>query len=423
MKRINLLLSASFLLLLLSVQSCVEDGSGPFVIDEMDSPPTITLSVEGSFGAEGINIDAGETFVINVGATAGSTDLRSLTVQENGVNVDLSRILQDGQAISGNPKLLLGTDKASFSTQLTITSSSEEVMSAYTVKVEDEIGLTAVAQVDVSTMIVGPTLKNNSTGVYQVPAGSLVSINVEAIRGSSPLSFINIGGNGETSLMDHTRFFYGDTDTPFDGNPFFIPEADKDGFVKDIYIRAQTDGPATQEYRIFIFDENEKAEFFDIVITTGSPTNDIFGVLFNAAGPEGRGGLDLDEGIGTGSMSLLAEIKDEGIDLNETITENWKRQISGVNGSIVRSLVPGMSGLSETYSFMNEYLREDLPALFEAGIDFTVTNANMEVVSSKVNVGDSFAVKNGENYYLIFIREVNETTSDNGDNYVIDIKQ
>jgi len=90
---------------------------------------------------------------------------------------------------------------------------------------------------------------------------------------------------------------------------------------------------------------------------------------------------------------------------------------------VVRSLVPGMNGLSETYDFMNSFLRHELVALYDAGADFTFTNADNELASPTVNQGDSFIVKNGENYYLIFIREVNETLEDNDDNYVIDIKQ
>jgi len=403
--------------------SCAEDG-GPVIGgggDMMDTPPSLTLSSESGFVTGSTSVDAGESFMVKVLASPGSALLNSFTVLEDGDAISLDRITLNGQPISGNPKLILGVDKNGVSYELEIKTQNTELMSTYSFVVEDDEHILASEGVAVSTMVVGPTLINNSTGSYQVPAGSLIQLNIEAEKGSSDLTFIIIADVNGT-IEDNTRFFYGDLDTPFDDNPFRIPSTDNQGFNKDLFIRVH-ENSGLMDYRVFVFDENEMADFIDLTIVTGDPTSNIFGVLFNAAGPEGRGGLDLDEGIGTGSMSLLAEIKDEGIDLNQPLADNWKRQISGVNGSMIRSLSPGMNGLSENYDFMNDFLREDLAVLYEAGIDFVATNSATDLVSPKVNVGDSFAVKNGDNYYLIFIREVNETGDNNGDNYVIDIKQ
>lgn len=104
----------------------------------------------------------------------------------------------------------------------------------------------------------------------------------------------------------------------------------------------------------------------------------------------------------------MAEIKDEGIVLNQPLVDHCKRQVSRVNGSMVRFLIPWMGNLSESFDFMNEYSRTDLIAFYNTGLDFSITNSKQELISPKVNVGDSFSGKNGDNYYLIFIMEANE---------------
>ena len=422
MKLLVFISSLALTSLMLLFLSCTEDGGPVIGGGNMNIPPSLTLSAETGFVTGSVNLDAGGTFMVKVVAIPGSSPLNNFRVLEDGLAIRLDRITLDGQRINANPKLLVGNDKNGITYELGIQTESASAMTTYSFVVEDDDGITASEGVDVSTMLIGPTLTNNSTGTFEVPAGSLISINVDAVAGSADLTFIAIGDTEDAVIDDFSRFFYGDLDTQFDDNPFSIPGSDVLGFNKDIYIRAhETPGPI--QYRIFLFDENEMASIVDITIIAGEPTNDIFGVLFNAAGPEGTGGLDLDEGLGTGSMSLLAEIKDEGIDLNQPLVINWKRQLSGVNGSIVRSLSPGMNGLSENYSFSNDFLREDLPFLFDSGIDFVAINSNSELVSPQVNVGDSFAVRNGDNYYLIFIREVNETGDNNSDSYTIDIKQ
>ncbi|MEE9374476.1 MAG: hypothetical protein V3V00_15580 [Saprospiraceae bacterium] len=400
--------------------SCTSDGPVVGGGNEFDSPPALTIKVEGGFGSEKIELNPSQTFIITLSGIAGSSLMDVLKITENGKLVEASRILQDGKLIVANPKLILGSEKDEFSYRFEISTSDQEIMSTYAFNIVDENELGETVEVQVSTLIADPLLNNLGINTFEVSPNTLVEIKLEAILGSADFGFIIIA-DSEGTIEEHTRFYYGNTDTQFDDNPFAVPTEDKKGFSKSIYIRVHEQG--AKGYRIFIIDENERGAFIDITIVVGKPTNNIFGVLFNAAGPEGRGGLDLDEGLGTGSMSSLAEIKDEGIDLNQPITDNWKRQISGANGSIVRSLEIGMNGLSENYDFINDFLRADLVGLFEVGIDFTVTNANNEVVSPLVNVGDSFAVRNGENYYLIFIREVNVIGDDNMDNYVIDIKQ
>ena len=419
MKRTTFLFGFILIWIGFFLSSCTEDG-GPVIGggNEIETPPSLTIDVEGAVNGE-LSLNSSDSYMVTVTGTPGTSPLDILRITEDGAIINALRILKDGELISANPKLILGSEKDGFSYELEITSTDFEAMSNVIFSLEDENDLSAEAALSINTVELEPTLTNNSSGIFQAAPNSLIEVKLEAQRGSAPLTFIVIA---DTEVVeDESRFFYGDLNTPFDENPFSLPESDREGFSTSIFLRT-TDRSGVEGYRIFVFDENEKAAFVDITINVGEPTSNIFGVLFNAAGPEGRGGLDLDEGFGTGSQSLLAEIKDEGIDLNQPIMDNWKRQISGVNGSIVRSLIPGMAGLSENYSFMNDYLRSDMIALYEAGIDFTITNSEDEVVSSKVNVGDSFIVRNGENYYLIFIREVNETGDNNMDNYVIDIK-
>jgi hypothetical protein len=132
------------------------------------------------------------------------------------------------------------------------------------------------------------------------------------------------------------------------------------------------------------------------------------GVLLNQAGPAGTGGLDLDEGIGTGSSDDRAEIRDLGIDVGLPASDNWLQQIAPANDAIIATV--------------NQELMFDEVITSAAIVDaFDANNAVTE--TARLEGGEVFAVKRGEDYYLIRIAEINVVTTDNSDNYVLDIKR
>ncbi len=147
----------------------------------------------------------------------------------------------------------------------------------------------------------------------------------------------------------------------------------------------------------------------------------ISGVLLNAAGPVGTGGLDLDTGEGTGTLDasgLLAEIKDEGIDLSLPNDQNWKAQISGINNSEIKTL----SSSVENFDFASVNRKDVIEKYFEGGDDLPNTNANNEKVSNTVSVGDVFVVHRDGKTYLIEVTDVMTTANDNADAIEFSIK-
>lgn len=406
--------------------SCGEDfdlGGTPNVPDTgtvMD-PPSLTLSSDMIYTQSGDALPSGESISIRLTAVVGTALLQSLAVTESGANIDLSRITIDGVAAAANPTLLFNADKSELDKIIEINTEGVTGTNTYTFTVTDEDGKSDFQTITVTIEGVPPTVTNMGSTEISVAPGSLVSLKIEATPGSSALKFIAVA-EGADLITDLSRLYLGSLDLPFSSNPMALSSTQEGGLMEDLFIRASTES-GSKEYRVFIIDEQEEGAFFDVIITTGTSIGLIQGVLFNAAGPAGTGGLDLDDGIGTGSSDLTAEIRDEGIDMSRPTSENWNRQISVINGSEAKFIRAGATGVSESYSFENIQYTEEIEGLFSVGMNFIDTNEDGDLVSSIIVEGDSFAVKNGEKYYLIIIREIIETLEDNGDYYVIDIKR
>ncbi len=188
----------------------------------------------------------------------------------------------------------------------------------------------------------------------------------------------------------------------------------------------------TVSYTFVVEDQAGKKASATLDITiTGTPLQkSISGVLFNQAGPAGTGGLDLDDGVGTGSADPSAEIRDLGINctINPANAENWRRQVGSVNGTNMVKVVP--SAQAEGFTFDKVETREVILAAYETGttladgVSTSPTCAETPVtdVSAPVVVGDLFAIKKADIYYIIRIDEVNAVSGSNGDNYKISIK-
>lgn len=415
-----------FLIGSLVLTSCGEDfniGGTPDVPDTgvTMNPPTLALADDDIYTQSGEVIQPGDPIEVRLTAMTGTTPLQSLVIIESGTAIDLNRIKINGTGASANPLLLFNSDKEGIDWTIEVDTEGLIGTYTYTYTVTDEDGKTAAQSITVSIEGVPPSITNMGSTEISVTPGSLVALKVEATPGSSPLKYIAVA-EGPDLIADLDRLYLGSLDVPFTANPMPLSADQEAGFGTDLFIRASVE-PGSKEYRIFIIDEQEEGSFIDVIITTGTSIGLIQGVLFNAAGPAGTGGLDLDEGKGTGSSEQTAEIRDEGIDMSRPSSENWNRQISVVNGSEAKFLRAGATGISENYSFENIQYVEEIQALFDAGMNFIDTNEDGDLVSSIIVEGDSFAVKNGEKYYLIIIRQIVETLEDNGDHYIIDIKR
>ena len=410
------------LILVALFASCGDDLTGGLLNQNEDDAPSAGLIAEGGFVLGSADVETGETFKVKLSASSGTASLRSVTIKEDGDVIDLSRIAVDGVPASANPILLFSPDTESFIWEIEVVAHEDESAKSYTFEVADELDLKSDVTVTISTMAqapIAPSLEYLGAMSVTVDPGSIISIPLNVMAGNRPLSHIAVS-EGPDFIEDLSRLSFGDES--FTANPHPLEAADQNGFEKNIFIKV-SDEPGTKMYRVFVVDGHSEGAFVDIAVTTGTPINLIEGILFNAAGVAGTGGLDLDDGTGLGSMDLEAEIKDEGIDLDLAASQNWRQQISGVNGAEMKYVIPGQNGISEGFSFDGVTLKEEVSSAFENGVMFDLRNEDNELSSYQVGIGDVFAVHSQDRYYLIKISEINVVSNGNADHYVIDIKQ
>lgn len=395
------------------ITSCEVDPIGPIGGED----PTVSVT-----GVPQGGIEAGSTFSITVSAEPSSADapLDVLEITEDGTAIPFSRLTVNGLAASSNPILLFDPDKNGLTWTIDIVAHGDASTKEYSVIVEDESNNTDAFSFDVMTNVNAPSLNVQSSGEFNVSPSALIALPVTFAKGTYDVASIGVYEN-DALIEDLNRISYNDLTNYFDENPYLVPEADKEGAEVTLYVRVQ-DEISTNAYRLVVTDEDGNSTSFDFMVTTETPVVEITGILFNSAGPTGTGGLDLDDAVGVGSEDPSAEIKDEGIDLDLPAESNWIQRISAVNGSIIKYVIPGEGGVSETFTYEDVTSKEAVGALFENGVDFTDTNGEGELVSGVVQEGDMFTIQNGDNYYLIIIRDVNVVTTDNSDSYEIDIK-
>lgn len=260
--------------------------------------------------------------------------------------------------------------------------------------------------------------------------GETFSVKVRLSKGDAQLQTLSID---EGSAKLATSRFTINSGAITSNNPLLITGTDKDGTTYTIDITpssTQTVGDVTT-YTFTVADESGETDAVDIFITTvATPGTDIStsiaGVLLNQAGTTGTGGLDLDNGTGTGSANAAAEIRDLGIDCALPNASNWRKQMGTVNGAIMVAV--DLSQL-ENFTFENVTKVESIIEAYNTGIaladdesDNCATPVAVTDVTSAVNVGDMFAVFANDTYYLVKVDAVNNTTTNNMDNYELSIK-
>lgn len=421
--KLKLIMKSIFKVFLLSMTlmvfftSCEEDGTitGPIVEDEV----ALSLSTDSGFVSSTATVNPGETFSVRLIGEKGEDDLQAIGVREDGVSLAISRFTATNSTVGGNPFTLGTAEASSFSKDITITAPTAAGDYVYSFTLTDFAGNSDTEMVTITVNVTPPSLTYMGSGVFDnVNFGDLVSLRLMASAGTSPLEQIAVYADGE--LVDAMDLYYGNTTNQFGGNPGALPESDTLNLDRTIYIRANKIGSAM--YSIVITDQAGETANYDFVVTTGTEVKMIEGALLNSAGPSGTGGLDLDTGASIGSNAADADIKDEGIDTDLPDANNWLRQISGSNGSEIRSLVAGENGLGENFSFSDISISEQIEGIWPNGSTLSQTNEDGELITNQISGGETFVVFNGTTYFLISIKEVRNTAVGNDDEYVIDIK-
>ncbi len=392
--------------------------------DPEPAGPDVALLSETGFLSTDATVSAGETFSVRVSAGQGEAELNTFSVIADGVTIPFGDFLVDGVSASANPAILFDAERVSFTKDVTLTAPSIDGSTVYSFEVADLDG--NVSSADLTITVGGgtgtggdpnepPSFDATGSSNVDVEGGTLYSTTISAFpAGEAKLAQIAVYQDG--SLIDASRCTLGST--AFDANEFNLPEEYQSGIDAEmLFIRVHDTGSAL--YRIEVIDEYGNFNSIEKTINAGAagtPVDLLTGVLLNAAGPAGTGGLDLNTGTGTGSTAAGADIKDEGID-NGPIDTNWKQQISGTNGSVVKYLIAGQNGLAEGFTFGGVDSKETVSAIFDNGVDFSGG------VSNEVATGDMFTVRNadGETFALL-VTAVNTTTDNNSDSYTFDIK-
>lgn len=385
--------------------SCGEDIGGG---TGSETQTTVNLQAGTDLVTSVTTIAPGATFAVNLVATAGDDAMKTVEVFEDGVSIPVvvgqSRIQYDGTAAAANPKLLFGDEINNLDFNIQVVAHTEVGTRTYRFTVADDAGDTESVSVEVTTVGTPPALTLDGPVTLDLAPGKLNSVRLTAVKGAGSISAISVLVDGEFEDIADLAFG-GD----FTSNPQPLEGAMTEGFVMEsLSFRTRTT-LGTYVYTIVVTDEygqNSTTEFTVNVVST--PLETLTGVLYNAEGPTGTGGLDLDNGNSTGSASGEAEIRDQGYD----DAGNWAQLIAPVADATMFQLTPGANGIAEGFTFASITSKQDLANLSESGLPIGV--------SGTVLVGDMFVVNRAGLVYGILVTEVN-VQADNSDNYVFTI--
>jgi len=256
-----------------------------------------------------------------------------------------------------------------------------------------------------------------------IDLGQPLKFKVSVSKGSADLKTLTVFEDGSTIPLDRISL---------SANPALFVGGNKGGQTLEIEVTPDSkEGIYT--YAFEAEDEDGKVATTAVVVTTVIPftaiEKTITGALLNQGGAAGTGGLDLDEGTGTGSNDEAAEIQDEGIDLDKTAATNWRQQISGANDAEVL-FIDDLGKVVEGLTFDDVIYKEQIADAFAIGAELDGDDSNCncsdatngEKVSNPVQEGDIFAIKRGDVTYLILCTKVNIVNPGNTDSYEFSIK-
>lgn len=374
------------------------------------SPPIVSLTTSAD-----ITVQPEEVFSIDVSASPGDSPLKTVTVYEDGTIVPFSRLTYNGSSASANPALLFGDDVDGLTWSIDVVAqSSVGAPVVFEVEVADDAGLKGSVFVNVTTNGVAPMLTTTSGTSISTGVDMKHAFKLTGVKGSGNLVSIEVRQNNQ--FVDKSNVFWKEISMSVDENPFTLLEEDQDGFEDEDLFIMTPETAGIFNYTVLLTDEFGLTAQLDFEVSTGTAVEIREGVLLNSAGPEGTGGLDLETGMGTGSMNENADIKDNGIDEDLPPESNWLRTISPANNASMKYLIAGQGGLPEGFTFANIAFKEDLPALFGNGIDL------IDGATGVVMPGDVFIVERDGDYYLLEVIQVSTDPNNNEDSYTFDIK-
>ncbi|MBK8850593.1 MAG: hypothetical protein IPN73_10600 [Saprospiraceae bacterium] len=390
--------SAITILFTLFLTACGED---PIV--QMD--PTLTSTTAAN---DTIKAVANQFASINITGIKGSAELNGIEIYENDVKVSFDRIRFKGTAVAANPILLLTNDRQGFTAEVRLRTLYADAVSKITISLIDNDGNAVSISRLIKATKQGPGIGYVAANpVNAVAPGTDHSFKFSVTTGSAPLSKILVKENG-VIITDVSRLKF--DGSPFFSNPEFLPSDKADGFVSKAVSVVLPTTIGKWQYTFTFTDTLGGATDYVVEAYVGTKLDFVAtGVLLNAAGPQGTGGLDLDMGTSTGSDDAEAEIKDEGIDATLPVATNWKQKISATGSVELRRVI-------QVIDIADIYVKEQILNYWNLGSPVTGPTPN------KVLVNDIFVVKKDDRYYFLQIDKVTVSPTDNTDRFEVSIK-
>ena len=180
--------------------SCGDDTD----IIDTDQDPKLELLVSDSTVASDVTLKVGAAFTVELTGTKTDNDLKTITIQEAGVNIPITSNRLSSN-INSNPILLLGTDVSSFTLRFAISAHSDVSTKTYSFILEDTKGnkttksfaITTVALTDIDDVLEGVLFNQSgpvNTGGLDLDSGqgtSSTNVNSELLDTSSAIAIMS----------------------------------------------------------------------------------------------------------------------------------------------------------------------------------------------------------------------------------------
>lgn len=410
MQRLGKLALFCFALLLLS---CSKDAIAPV----LEGPPTISLSSSSAVARE---VKPLEVFGSILTITRGKNKIKGITILENNQLIDAARFTIGSKAALGNPTIFNSPLDEGGSIRIDITAPTSIGNNTYKFILTDYLGDTASTMRVVSINAKGPTIKYNGPIINIATISAPFKYKLSGKKEQGKLTTLQVLEDDKPIAANRLNF----GGKAAISNPIVLELTESALFDKDLQITSPS-ASGTYTYKFILTDEFGASSADSTRSLVGIPLKELVSKnLYNASRGGSNGGIDLNTGVSTTTISVNADIADSGIDttiLDKTL--NWVRQIYGVNGTEIRQIINGKNGVPLVYSYTQTYIQEELVSLFLKGEPFTSRNKQGTLISERVQVGQNFIAKRGNLYYLIEVAGIINTADDNEDYYRLNIKQ
>lgn len=365
-----------------------------------------------------ITIKPAVPFVIQAGGSRGANPLKGLTILENGAIIENSRIKINAKPLEGNPYLLETSQKDNFSVRLDVEAPSIRGSYVYKIIVTDTKGDTAEVARTLEINSDPPKLTYVGQSLIVSPINSSKSYKINTVKGTGQLKSLQVLQNNVT--VAPIRIKFGTLSPPT--NPFNLDVTDLNGFDKDITITSPI-AAGEYTYTFIITDEFGATSTASVNIIAGTPLVELVSKnLYNFNRNTTSGGFTLETGNETSRIGSSISFVDEGIDSTQT-SFPWKRQIMPVNGTEMKYIRIGQNGVAQTFSYRFVETQESVKILFDQGVPFSRKNAQNQIVSDPLQIGNILVAKQNNKYYLIEVDNVFNTDLNNDDFYKLNIKK